>query len=244
MSEYSRKAFIPQGITLTGIFFGLLSILWAEALPYWACTAIVGAGFCDLIDGRVARFTGTTSEFGAELDSLADIVSFGLAPAILVYHYGLAGASTGRGFDPWVLVPFVFVCCGAIRLARFNIGTGGTSPGIDFSGVPIPVAALLLTSLVMASVELQLHVVTEPVFMAPFVVVVALLMVAPFRMRSFKQFRRRWGKWLFFGAIGFGFLILALGMAAGAVLFCCLVLYVLMGLAQTFLGASGQEMDA
>jgi len=241
MANKGRKVAIPQSITLTGIFFGLLSILWAEAQPYWACVAIVGAAFCDLVDGRVARFTGTSSEFGAELDSLADVVSFGMAPAIVVYHFGISGKGVAQGFDPWVLVPFLYVACGAIRLARFNVATGDVGEMKDFQGIPIPVAALLLTTLVMASVEVGWKMAEEKIFMAPFVVIVALLMVSSIPLPSFKHFSRRRGKYLFFGSIAVGFLILGLGGAAGALLFGILLCYVLLGV---FRGLVGRSSDA
>ena len=232
MPRKSRTVAIPQFITLTGVFFGMLSILWAEAQPYWACVAIIGAAFCDMIDGRIARFTGTSSEFGAELDSLADIVSFGLAPAILVYHYGIHGGGLSQGFDPWIFVPFVFVACGALRLARFNVAAGEAGETKDFQGIPIPIAALLLTTLVMASVEVGWKMAAEKEFMVPFVLTIALLMVSSIPLPSFKDLKRRRAKILLFGSIAVGFLILGLGGAAGTLLFGVLACYVLLGIAR------------
>ena len=91
MSERPRVvSALPSAITLLGVFGGFLCLVWAPFHPYWAACAIIGASLCDMIDGRVARLTGTSSEFGVQLDSLADLASFGVAPAFLVYHWAIA----------------------------------------------------------------------------------------------------------------------------------------------------------
>ncbi|CAN5139541.1 CDP-diacylglycerol--serine O-phosphatidyltransferase [soil metagenome] len=134
------------------IFEGMLAPPGEEVQYYYhAIWFILGACIFDLLDGRVARLVGTESEFGREFDSIADIVSFGMAPALLVFDIVLASIPEGYGY----LIAFVYLLCGAMRLARFNCvsnlpkeaesGKGGG----DFVGVPIPAAAGLIASITL-----------------------------------------------------------------------------------------------
>lgn len=218
---------VPSSVTLTGIFFGLLSIALAADKPYAACLALVAASLCDMIDGRVARVVGARSSFGAELDSLADIVSFGLAPAWLVYRWSLSPTAP-EGFDPWLLVAFAFVAAGAVRLARFNTKVG-TGPIDEFEGMPIPVAAMFVTTLVMASYELGIEQLREPRIMATALVTAAVLMVSRLPLPSYKRFRSRITKTVFYTLIVCGLLMLALDLPGGAALLGFTVLYLSIG---------------
>jgi len=235
---------------LTGIFLGLLSMAWAPHHPYAAGVAILVACTCDLMDGRVARWTRTESAFGLHMDSLADIINCGVAPAFLVHYWSLHGGVLGR-FDLYLLVAFFFVACAAGRLARFNVEAEKNAPQdkvspndkfavsetskphfapIEFSGIPTPVGAMLLCTVVMAHHETGLSFLKRVEFMSPYVLVIALLMVSTIPFRSFKQFRTRFGQFFFFGSIVGGFTTLALGGPGGAVLLCLLLTYVLDGL--------------
>ncbi len=240
----------PQAFTFTGIFFGLLSISWAPNRPYASGVAILVACACDLMDGRVARWTGTESAFGLQMDSLADIINCGVAPAFLVHCWSLHGRMFGR-LDLYLLVAFFFVACAAGRLARFNLDTGknvlqqsvsqnekstvsetsksNISP-IGFSGIPTPVGAMLLCSVVLAHHETGLSFLKRVEFIGPYVFLIALLMISTIPFRSFKQFRTRFGQFLFFGSIVCGFSLLALGGPGGTVLLCLLLTYVLDGI--------------
>ncbi len=121
-----------------------------------AASAIGYAVLLDMLDGRIARMTKTTSEFGVELDSIADVLSFGIAPAILAYTWGY-GSTPGLERLAWG-VSFFFLICGALRLARFNVmaraprfTVGGNTPKLDkryFVGLPIPAAAGMLAAVV------------------------------------------------------------------------------------------------
>lgn len=123
--------------------------------PYYheAILLILGACVFDILDGRMARLSGAESPFGREFDSLADIVSFGVAPALLVYRIVL------RDFDPGWLVAAVYLVCGALRLARFNCVAADKQPGSqvdkDFSGIPIPAAAGVTASITLFMLGLQ-----------------------------------------------------------------------------------------
>ncbi len=146
---------LPNAFTLASIFCGLYAILRSvtendqEAL-YQAAIAIFFAGFFDMFDGRVARLTKTQSDFGMELDSLADVISFGVAPAIMMYKWAL----WPLGFVGF-LGAFFYVACGAIRLARFNVlAFRLQKPSAFFAGLPIPLAATMLIMLLIAHFKL------------------------------------------------------------------------------------------
>src|SRR5687767_10369159 len=144
---------ISNLFTITSIFCGFyaLTLCAGDATPaqlYQAALAIFFAFFFDGFDGRVARLTKTQSQFGVELDSLADVISFGAAPAILVYKWALAPL----GFFG-IFVSFCFAACGALRLARFNVMAQRSShsgPSRFFTGLPIPLAAIAIISMVVA----------------------------------------------------------------------------------------------
>jgi CDP-diacylglycerol--serine O-phosphatidyltransferase len=147
---------------------------FAEAAPL-----IGGAVVLDMLDGRIARLTGTQSEFGAELDSLADTVSFGVAPAMLAYGWALN--IVPRAGWP---AAFLFLVCGVLRLARFNVQKHVVDSRF-FVGLPIPAAAAQLAAIVFFMREPL----SEPwaaVLMLAVVVTLSLLMVSTFRYRSFK----------------------------------------------------------
>jgi CDP-diacylglycerol--serine O-phosphatidyltransferase len=250
------RYWLPQGVTLTGIFFGLLSIKWAPHHPYAAAVAILFACTCDLMDGRVARWAQAESAFGLQMDSLADIINCGVAPAFLVHCWSLNGAMLGL-FDLFLIVIFFFVACAAGRLARFNVEAkknvppNNVSPNDnstvsknskprlafnEFSGLPTPVAAMLLCSVVMAHHETGLFFLKRVEFTGPCVLLIALLMISTIPFSSFKQFRSRFAQLLFFGSIVGGFTTLALGGPGGAILLCLLLAYVFSGLVKKVFG--------
>lgn len=142
---------LPNLITTGNLFFGFFSIVKGlQGDLMGAAVAILLAAVFDVFDGRVARLTGGTSEFGVQYDSLCDLVSFGVAPAFLMYHGGLA--STGR--LGWIIC-FMFLACGALRLARFNVASAIGKASGDFIGLPIPMAAAVIACFVAALVQLK-----------------------------------------------------------------------------------------
>lgn len=143
--RFRRKAFlIPAFITVVGIFCGFLAIVSAIKGNFRSATQyIFVAIILDGLDGRVARRLNATSAFGREFDSLSDVIAFGVAPAVLLYCWGFHHLAEDFG----VLVSFLFVACGATRLARFNVTTG-SDPGRYFEGMPIPAAAAAVCSVV------------------------------------------------------------------------------------------------
>jgi CDP-diacylglycerol--serine O-phosphatidyltransferase len=128
---------LPNLITTGNLFFGFFSIVKSlQGSFLWASGAILLAAIFDVLDGRVARMTKSTSEFGIQYDSLCDLVSFGLAPSLLMYQAGLSDL----GRLGWI-VCFLFLACGALRLARFNVQSSIGKASGDFTGLPIPMAA-------------------------------------------------------------------------------------------------------
>lgn len=131
---------IPSAFTLGNLFLGIWAIVSAARGQYeMAGWLIVLAAFADLFDGRVARFTGTGSEFGEQLDSLVDAISFGVAPALIVYF-----AFLGESGWNWILA-FIFVSAAIIRLARFNVEQAGIAKAA-FHGLPSPTAGVTLAT--------------------------------------------------------------------------------------------------
>ena len=189
---------LPNMITLSSIFCGFDSIRVSAAATrqedyYLAALLIVFAMFFDILDGRVARATKTQSAFGLQIDSLADVISFGAAPAMLVYQWTLHRLD--RGPVPIGLIgSFVFIACGAIRLARFNVLSMGeqgkpSKPGKYIVGLPIPGAAGILVSIIVANhAAAGVFGGVEYVWPLFFVTLgLSFLMVSTIRFRSFKD---------------------------------------------------------
>lgn len=138
------RSIVPNLFTVLNIFFGFLSIIFAvQGLYVQAAWYIVLSAGCDALDGFMARLTRSASEFGVELDSLADVVSFGVSPSFLIYSLALHEYGTFG-----MLVAAAPLILGALRLARFNVQLVGFSKD-HFTGMPIPLAALTLISFVL-----------------------------------------------------------------------------------------------
>lgn len=173
---------LPSLLTLTSIFFSFYAIIAAIKGNFVLASALIlVAGFFDGIDGKVARLTKTTTRFGVELDSLADVISFGVAPAILMYMWAL----DPYGRIGWVSV-FVFAACGALRLARFNVQTGTIDPK-RFNGLPIPAAAVMLATTVLFFDKLELDPANFRLAILIFVFVLSFFMVSAFKFHAFKD---------------------------------------------------------
>jgi len=187
--------------TMGSMFCGYACIVYAMRGEFVTAAPFIGLAIVvDMLDGRIARMTGTTSAFGVEFDSLADIISFGVAPAILTFAWGLQPL----GRLGWA-AGFLFVAAAAVRLARFNIQTGSHDKRY-FVGMPSPAAAGVLAATVFAYPSgLQTYLEALPVL--AMIIVPALLMVSTVRFRSFKnldlQARRKYPV----------LLLLALGLA-------------------------------
>jgi len=211
----SRAAYaLPTLFTAGNVFLGYISILRsfkgsmlaAAGTPganehfMIAAQAIGAAVFLDGLDGRIARMTNTTSDFGREMDSLADVISFGLAPAVLAFAWGIQFIAPGLGetartqiFNAGYFIAFLFLMCGAARLARFNVQTNPIpkNPGRPdrkyFVGLPIPAAAGMVASVVYATDSVPLQWWIFSALWLGLLAILSFLMVSTWRYPSFKD---------------------------------------------------------
>ncbi len=234
-----RKAMfvLPNLFTVSSIFLGFYAMTLCAGDPtpaqlYQAALAIFFAIFFDAFDGRVARMTRTQSTFGVELDSLADVMSFGAAPALLVYKWALAPL----GFVG-LFLSFAFAACGALRLARFNVlaHRGDKSSSRFFVGLPIPLAAGSIVSLVIAHYR-AFGSTTDPDTRIPIAAVVALLsflMVSTVRYRTFKDVHLSAKSLAIFGFLCVAALAVGIVTRASFVLVVYMGAYIVWGLAES-----------
>ena len=187
--RFRRGAYIlPSMLTLGNLFCGYACVVYAARGEFTTAAPFIGfAIVLDMLDGRIARMTGTSSAFGLEFDSLADVISFGMAPALLAFFWGMQPL----GRLGWA-AGFLFVSGAALRLARFNISTASTDKRY-FVGMPSPAAASVPASTVFALAQpeffpegIQNYQQAVPVLAV--VLIPAFLMVSRFRFRAFKTF--------------------------------------------------------
>ena len=190
---------LPNLFTTGGLFAGFYSLICSMRGDFQAAAVfILVAQIFDILDGRIARLTRTTSRFGIEYDSLADLIAFGVAPGILVYQWAL---------EPWHtwgwLAASLYVTCGALRLARFNVQYDNVEKR-HFIGLPIPAAADVVASTVLLYYYLGGEGATSKhVILLLIIYALAALMVSEVRFFSFKETKlyRRQPFWLLVGAI-------------------------------------------
>jgi CDP-diacylglycerol--serine O-phosphatidyltransferase len=217
---------LPNTLTLCGMFCGFYAILASFRGDFvHAAWAIIIANIFDGLDGWVARLTNSTTKFGVELDSLSDLVAFGVAPAVLIYSWTLQ--SFGRiGLG----AAFIFVICGSLRLARYNVQKE-TAESKAFTGLPIPAAGTAIASLVLfyteiwgTKVELNSAILLLPFFLA-------VLMVTTLKFHGFKELdiKRRKPFWLL---VAICVAILFILMYPEIVMFIVTAIYVIMGIAE------------
>ena len=176
---------LPSLLTMANMFCGYACVVYAMRGEFETAAPYIGfAVVLDIFDGRLARLTGTTSAFGVEFDSLADVISFGMAPAILAFQWGL----TPLGRLGWA-AGFLFVAAAAMRLARFNIQSSAGGDKRYFVGMPSPAAAAIPAATVFAASAQYpsgLSDYREALLVLVIVLVPAVLMVSTIRFRSFK----------------------------------------------------------
>lgn len=197
---------LPNFFTAASIFTGFYAVSLALGHDFTASAWFIFLALVfDGLDGRVARFTNTASHFGVEFDSLADIVAFGVAPALLMYLY------VGEGYGRiGIVVSALFIIFGAVRLARFNVMTSRIEPSV-FIGLPIPTAAIMI-ALSILFLEHYSDLSEWKVMILPLGVVLSILMVSNIRYPSFKKINFKSFHFL-------RFLVLVIGMAMGVFLY-------------------------
>ncbi len=194
--------FLPNLFTTASLFMGFYSIIASIQEKFFlAAIAILVALVFDGLDGRIARMTNTTSRFGAEYDSLADLIAFGVAPSLMAYIW----AMSFYGKLGW-MAGFLFVVCGALRLARYNIQIGLINSKY-FNGLPIPAAACVIATTVIFFDHIGIEgTLRDPFYMVMILVVIlALLMVSNVKYYSFKKMNLR-------SRMPFKILLLAIGI--------------------------------
>lgn len=218
VNQASRIYFLPNLMTAGNLFCGFIAVikciqarlitdggdyaalhpnLSSNTLYTQAVWCILIAVVFDMLDGRLARMSGRTSLFGAEFDSLADVISFGMAPALMMFFLILAPREEYQWFREfgW-FIAFIYLLCGAVRLARFNVIThpllyrGEAESNKDFVGLPIPAAAGTVASMVLLLLNLSANAreLRQWALALPFILIlVSFLMVSTIRYPSFKQ---------------------------------------------------------
>ena len=189
LEELSVGRVVPSVLTLLGLCSGITAIRFAIDKDWNAAViAIIFAMLFDMLDGRAARFLGADTRFGAQLDSLADLVSFGVAPGVLVYMWSLSR----MGNAGWVAA-LIFCTCSAIRLARFNVQSvrdeGSSEHNPYFTGLPTPAAACLLLLPMLVSFQWNGALVRDPIVSGAMIALTSVLMVSRLPTPSIKYMR-------------------------------------------------------
>ena len=205
----NARVILPNMLTLIGVCIGLSSIRFAlDGNFEFAVIAIILAAIIDGLDGRIARLIKGTSKVGKELDSLTDMISFGVAPAFIMYFWKL----NTLGRFGWLLC-LIYVICVALRLARFNVNTGQAPSWRDnfFEGVPSPAGGILvLTPLIFSMTSFDLLQINYDIIVPIFFIITSLLLISKFPSYSFKKIviQRKTTIFLLFGIVLFFGLLL------------------------------------
>ena len=200
----TARVILPNMLTLIGVCIGLTSIRFAlDGRFEFAIVAIILAAIIDGLDGRIARLIKGTSKVGKELDSLTDMISFGVAPAFIMYFWKL----NTLGRFGW-LVCLIYVICVALRLARFNVNSGQEPSWRDnfFEGVPSPAGGILvLTPLIFSMTNFEFITINYDIVVPIFFIVTSLLLISKFPSYSFKKIviQRKTTIFLLFGIVLF-----------------------------------------
>lgn len=235
---------LPNLFTISSLCCGFYAISVCLGQPedphfYRAALAIIVGMFLDAVDGRVARLTRTQSSFGTQIDSLADVVTFGVAPAVLVYRWTLYEWKPIFG----LFAAMAYVSAGAIRLARFNVITERETardckPGKYILGMPIPTAAGVLVSLVVLNRALGGQLREASALFVVLCLILAALMVAPVKFRSFKDLKLNVRTISLLSLVLASSAVLAVVLKPSFVLVWLLGCYVALGLIEALIGLS------
>ncbi len=218
------RAMVPNMVTFGNLFLGFYSIILASQGKLIAASwLILIASVFDGLDGLVARLMRETSDFGGEVDSLSDIVSFGLAPSFLMYHIMLKQLGIFG-----LLLSFTLLCFGAVRLAKFNLLTDDLKPKGRYIGLPIPSTALTLTAYYLFARH-NGNITVDPAILISLILILSFLMVSPIQYRRMPVVPIRNCK---YPALSIGFLVLVFGVMfwkPGLTLFPIMALYIFTG---------------
>jgi CDP-diacylglycerol--serine O-phosphatidyltransferase len=189
LEDLSISKLVPSTLTLLGLSSGATAIRFALIADWHtAVSFVVFAMIFDVLDGRAARALGADTRFGAQLDSLADLVSFGVAPAVIMYTWSLSRMGT-----PGWIAALIFCACSAIRLARFNVQSvrdeGASKSNPYFTGLPTPAAACMMLLPMLISFQWNGQIVREPWVVGAMIAITSALMVSRLPTPSVKHMR-------------------------------------------------------
>ena len=229
VSDRKTRIILPNAITLIGVCIGLSSIKFAiDGRFAIAIIAILFAGLMDGLDGRIARLIKGTSKMGKELDSLGDVISFGVAPALIMYFWNLQYLDKLGWF-----VCLIYVVCVALRLARFNINSDEEPSWKDnfFEGMPSPAGGIIVLMpliLSFSGLEKFLFKINYDYLVPSFFILVSILLISTIPTYSFKKIviPRSMTKFLLFGLVLFFGALLVFTfktLALGSLLYLCLI---------------------
>ena len=211
VSNKNSRVILPNIMTLVGVCIGLTSIKFAfDGRFELSVIAVLIAAIIDGLDGRIARLIKATSKVGKELDSLTDVISFGVAPAFIMYFWALDNI----GRFGW-LISLIYVVCVALRLARFNVSTGGEPSWRDnfFEGIPSPAGGVLvLMPLIYSFSEVQFITINKNIIVPSLFIIISVLLISKIPTYSFKRIvvPRSTSIFLLFGIIlYFGLLLIS-----------------------------------
>jgi CDP-diacylglycerol--serine O-phosphatidyltransferase len=225
LEDLSISKLVPSTLTLLGLCSGATGIRFA-LMGQWqiAVTCVVFAMIFDVLDGRAARMLGADTRFGAQLDSLADLVSFGVAPGVIMYTWSLSRMGTAG----WIAA-LIFCACSAIRLARFNVQSardeGASKANPYFTGLPTPAAACMMLLPLLVSFQWDADIVHEPWVAGAMIAITSALMVSRLPTPSVKHMRISREHRFLAGLIG-GILVMLLVIWPWATLTIGLLIYV------------------
>ena len=186
VSNKNSRVILPNIMTLVGVCIGLTSIKFAfDGRFELSVIAVLIAAIIDGLDGRIARLIKATSKVGKELDSLTDVISFGVAPAFIMYFWALDNI----GRFGW-LISLIYVVCVALRLARFNVSTGGEPSWRDnfFEGIPSPAGGVLvLMPLIYSFSEVQFITINKNIIVPSLFIIISVLLISKIPTYSLKR---------------------------------------------------------
>ena len=186
VSNKNSRVILPNIMTLVGVCIGLTSIKFAfDGRFELSVIAVLIAAIIDGLDGRIARLIKATSKVGKELDSLTDVISFGVAPAFIMYFWALDNI----GRFGW-LISLIYVVCVALRLARFNVSTGGEPSWRDnfFEGIPSPAGGVLvLMPLIYSFSEVQFIAINKNIIVPSLFIIISVLLISKIPTYSLKR---------------------------------------------------------
>lgn len=219
------RSIIPNLFTTLNMFSGFVSIIYSNEHRFFdASVMIILATVFDALDGIMARLTKSSSEFGVELDSLSDLVSFGVAPAFLIYQINLYQYNIFG-----IIISSFLMIAGGLRLARFNVQLVGFDKPY-FVGLPIPSSAITIASFILIYYNQQNGLGTWSVFVIPMVIVLSLLMVSRIRYETIPKFSKKGLKERPYSAVFIFIALIIIAATKGRAIFYIFVLIIVIGI--------------